>query len=535
MGRILWNIWDAASYDVVELLIKDGSLPALNKILECGSRHPVQLNEYNSQTPCALAMQFTGKDSETLEVGGYNTPDYKSTDNVLDYYPTFANKSVGDEVAWNKKYIGKKRVALSQIPYSKKDTNCIYSINGFSKKKASYTYLVEKDFDKNGIKRCSISDKIYEVKLLKSNDKAIIQIDDFGGCISEIECDNNSNNDIWIDEKSGFKAFCFKDEDDKIIVLLTDVWEYTLTNIDITEEFREAIGPFMGVSYGRLYRNGKFGKPYYSGGSGRAEDILYLLMEQMARCFTKMNLWLMENIECDALISYQPCVDEASHEFYGWWKNSVGLQKEFYWNLIKKAYYLADCHLSSVIQKMNETDRIMVTSDHGIYAVKYNFYINEYLEREELLVTKNEKIDVNSSKIFFHPAETGALYLGGASVSVKPMINALLKLEICGHKVIKSVEKPKSRVMGDYFIVPEDNINIKADFSGKLLEKTNKTGCHTVNTNISSMRAICFLTDNVEKKGYSSGEEISYKKISDIFINNIKIEGYKNEKNSILW
>lgn len=135
MNKTFWTIWDAASYDIVNTMLNEGSLPNLKKILKTGKGFPVILNDYNSQTPCALAMQFTGKDSSFLDVDGYNTPNYKSLEHQTGYYCTFRNKKVSDYLAWHQKYIGYKKIGLSQVPYSSDETNEIYGIDGFSKKR----------------------------------------------------------------------------------------------------------------------------------------------------------------------------------------------------------------------------------------------------------------------------------------------------------------------------------------------------------------------------------------------------------------
>ena len=73
MTRTFWTIWDCASYDVIMEMMDEGAVPNLRRIMKKGKYYPVVLNKFNSQTPCALAMQFTGEDSETLDIGGYHT------------------------------------------------------------------------------------------------------------------------------------------------------------------------------------------------------------------------------------------------------------------------------------------------------------------------------------------------------------------------------------------------------------------------------------------------------------------------------
>lgn len=126
----------------------------------------------------------------------------------------------------------------------------------------------------------------------------------------------------------------------------------------MNDSFRNEVGVFMGGAYGRLYRRGDFGKPFYAGGTGRAEDIYFLLLEQVAVFFTRANEFLFESGNYDSIISYQPCVDEANHEFYGWWERSEGDKKNFYWKLLKKhitwristlEQYLIKCLIQTIL------------------------------------------------------------------------------------------------------------------------------------------------------------------------------------------
>lgn len=411
MTRTFWTIWDCASYDVIMEMMDEGAVPNLRRIMKKGKYYPVVLNKFNSQTPCALAMQFTGEDSETLDIGGYHTPNYNSNEDKTSYYPTFANREIGNKVAWHQKYIGKKKIALSQIPYSLESTNDIYGINGFSKKLSSYILLKEDDLLKENIS-IKIGKHDFVFSLLQKSDIRYINVESKTCNVNKnIKVNTNSDNDFWVSENSGFKLFSYTDENDSVFALVTDAWEYELSKINMNDSFRNEVGVFMGGAYGRLYRRGDFGKPFYAGGTGRAEDIYFLLLEQVAVFFTRANEFLFESGNYDSIISYQPCVDEANHEFYGWWERSEGDKKNFYWKLLKKAYNLADKHLGTILDKMSDSDNIIVTSDHGVYGVKYEFYINEYCKRNNLLCADGNRIIENKSKIYYHPADTGALYL----------------------------------------------------------------------------------------------------------------------------
>lgn len=530
MSKLSWIIVDAASYDIVEKLISENALECLKIISEKGIGTKMKIHPFNCQTPCALAVQFTGMMPWELDIGGYHTPNYMAEGNEkLKYELSFKNRYVADNVCWHNKNIGNKKIKLCQIPYYNDDVNEIQLINGYSEKIYGYTLMY---YDEINWKKANDTQEtvinlygdIYKIVLNNDRKRLLLENQKCGKKIN-IGINENENNDFWITEDTGFKFFAFDLNDEhKMMLLFTDVWKYQLHNITIDEHFRNEVGTFLGGAYGRLYRNKKFGTNYYYGGDGTAEKIYLKMLNQLAACFEKMNMFMLKKIDYELIIAYQPCVDDASHEFYGWWKNSEGKDKQFYWNIMKKAYMLADHHIKMIYSQLDREDSVMVTSDHGIYSVSYNYYINEYLyEKKHLLYADEGEIDVKRSELYYHPANTGALYFNEALSEDKKqnIIQELCSLNIDGRKVIRELKKTDGKkVFGDYFIIPEAEINLSPQRSKCLLEITPKTGCHTINIGVSSMDAIFFAQGKRVLDNCSNN--ISNTDIRNVIINSIK-------------
>ncbi len=518
MNNLFWLIWDAASYEITQKLLIENELHNVKKLINNGVGCKMLLHEYNCQTPCALATQFTGYQPKAIEIGGYYTPNYlfKGAER-LKYKLSFLNKNVATTVLWHEKHIGKKRVGLCQIPFSNSDVNDINNINGYAKKKHGfkiiYYNMLEWNFSGNDlITSFMLHERKYNI-ILKSNGRDVILKNSTGQKVI-VECNSNQNNNVWLDDRSGFQFFAFDlNDDNKIMFLFSDVWEYSFEGFKPDKDFKDNVGVFMGIAYGRQYRNGEFGKNYYYDGDGTAERIYLNILEHVALCFKKMSEYMISKHRYDIIISYQPCIDEASHEFYGWWKNSEGEDKLFYWEILKKAYRFADAHLGVFLDHSDNNDNIVLTSDHGIYSVKYNFYINEYLHTIGLLsYNEDNMIDVNKSLVYFHPANTGAMFFrDGLSEEEKNDIKGLFRdIVIDGIATIRELKDTKGEmIFGDFFIIPEKDVNILAERNDCILTKTPKTGCHTVNNNESSMAAIF----------YAAGE---------YFQNDCDFEGLKN-------
>lgn len=520
MSKLIWLIWDAASFYIVQKLFKEGAAKNLKKVEKIGGSAAVSLHEFNCQTPCALAVQFTGYRPAMFGIGGYYTPLYNEKgERQLLYDLTFKNKKVGKEVLWNKKFIGNKSVSLGQIPYLPPNFQNISNIDGFSEllyeSKIFYSNEMEWYMENNyKVSFVNVFNKEFKVGI-KNDDVLLESLENHE--IIKITKNINDKNDFWLDESSGFKFFVFTGEENKTLFFFSNVYRYNTKNIAVNCKFRKNIGVFFGVAYGRKYRGGVFGKPYYLGGEGYAEKIYMSFVLQVAKTFEKISMFLLSNNN-EITVAYQPCIDEVSHEFYGLWKNSHSDIKDYYWQLIKKAYDYADDHLGAILKKMKKNDVIFITSDHGIYDVDKEFYINEFLCRKGYLKFANDKIDYIKTLVYYHPCNSGALYFNCDKSVQETVLRELLELKICNRKIIEEIIPTcEEKVFGDYFVIPADGIVIEAKRNEIIYDDTRKTGCHMVNNQKKSMQAILF--SNFELKISS---DVNNTDIKDIILSALK-------------
>lgn len=502
------------------------ALPNLAQIVKQGVKSSVTLNKYNCQTPCALATQFSGILPEKNQIGGYYTPKFqKSGRGKLEYYLTFKNKNVAKNALWCKKNIRDFPVVLGQIPYSDPNQNNIKKIDGFTGMcyEAKLLYEEELEFkavNENKICNITVFEREFQIIIdTASESKKIFLCHPGSNTKIDVYCDINTNNDVWLDELTGFKFFAFTLENGKKMFLFSNVYQYHTKGIKIDHTFREKVGVFFGVAYGKKYRNGYFGKPCYEYGNGNAERIYLCLLEEVSKSFERLNLFLLQQ-EAELIVSYQPAIDEVSHEFFGWWKNTQGRQKEIYWDMIKKIYQLVDEHIGKVMRYLGDEDQLVITSDHGIYEVDSIFYINEYLYRRGYLkYRQNNEIDVEESKVFYHPCNSGALFINERLKERKKILEDLREVSVKGRKIVKEIiDTNGNKVFGDYFIVPAAGINFDARRSNDFLELTNKTGCHTVNTGAESMKAIFFAKSPYLNQN-DIPKEIKNTQIKDFILN----------------
>lgn len=110
------------------------------------------------------------------------------------------------------------------------------------------------------------------------------------------------------------------------------------------------------------------------------------------------------------LIAYQPCADVVSHEVVTAAMVTGADRSSPEWRLLTAAYQLADAHLGQLIRTAAADASVIVSSDHGMDAKSAAVQVNQALAEAGLVrITPSGTVDLDASRIYFHPAEHGAL------------------------------------------------------------------------------------------------------------------------------
>ena len=532
--KVLWIIWDAASKDVVELLLKENKLPNLKIVQETGISRRVKLHKYNCQTPNALAVQFTGMDTGMLKIGGFFTPTFKDEKITTEYHNTFLSTSAAENALWLDLLREKKKVILSNVPFAnnknilkKINMDFISNFNGYEYKVCSEHVIKSEDYKMDQCIYNKIEAMHIETQYLNRNVQIFFYKKGSEECCSVHLEDSRTKylsltvgqispmNEqcFWINEHIGFRVYALKREDSNYIVLFTAAYSLEKSK-DSTkicfEEFKSITGPFFGESYGRIYRKGFLGKLKVDGGDGNAEKVYLDLSEQLAEYFNECNYYLMKNLDYDFMIAYQPCIDEVGHELFGHWKLARELKlhdrEQFYWDLLTRIYRAADQYIGKILALNDENINIIITSDHGMSRVSREFYINEYLKKLGYLKLKEDNtIDIESSALFYHPCNNGSLFV---NESAKKLFKAKIQKEFINLVDDQTDQKPiykirkmhKRSVYGDYYIEVAEGYILKSALSDKVFRDTNKSGMHISRSDLSSMDAIYYAAGPVIDK-----------------------------------
>jgi hypothetical protein len=544
--RVVWIIWDAASKDVVELLLKENKLPNLKIVQDSGISRRVKLHNYNCQTPNALAVQFTGMDTERLNIGGYFTPTFKNEEITAEYHTTFMSSAVAENALWLDLLKEKKKVILSNVPFAGNKgiienlgLEFTANFNGYEHKVCSEYVIRSEDYKMESCIYDNIPAMRIESRYLNRNVQVFFyNTGSEEGCSVNIEDSRTKQLDLtvgkiypmkekcfWIDEYIGFRVYVLKREASNYTVLFTAAYslEKLKDNTKIClEELKAKTGAFFGESYGRLYRKGYFGKLKADAGDGSAERLYLELSEQLAEYFNEVNYYLMKKLDYDFMLAYQPCIDEVSHEFFGHWKLAHELadpeNEHFYLNMLTRIYCAADSYVGKILKLKDENINIIITSDHGMSGVAREFYINEYLRQSGYLKLKEDNtIDIKASALFFHPCNNASLFVNDSYRKLfedKIQFDLLNLVDVRTSKkpVYKITKMPERSIYGDYYIEGTEGYILCAALSDSAFGDTNKSGMHMSRPDISSMDAIFYASgpaiDKKDDRKLLSNKEI---------------------------
>jgi predicted AlkP superfamily phosphohydrolase/phosphomutase len=98
--------------------------------------------------------------------------------------------------------------------------------------------------------------------------------------------------------------------------------------------------------------------------------------------------WLMANYPTDFFLAVFTSTDRVCHRFLNRALLAEGPEKDAAWKAIASVYRLVDDGIGEVMEKASEDDWLLVLSDHGFAAKKWNIHVNQYLVEEGILSVK---------------------------------------------------------------------------------------------------------------------------------------------------
>ena len=126
--------------------------------------------------------------------------------------------------------------------------------------------------------------------------------------------------------------------------------------------------------------------------------------ERFAKWTTDVSLYIKKQYKPDLLFFYYPQIDHEEHKYLLVDPRQRGYtekKSEKFMGYITWAYQLADRTIGDVLKNMNDDDRLLIVSDHGMEPVHTMISPNHELEKAGLLtIDKDGKVVSEKSKAF---------------------------------------------------------------------------------------------------------------------------------------
>jgi hypothetical protein len=194
--------------------------------------------------------------------------------------------------------------------------------------------------------------------------------------------------------------------------------------------------PLLAAAPNALYREGKLGLRLAEGGDGAAERLLASCLLQMSLRYLAEFLDSVEQRDSRLVIGYQPALDIMLHEFAGyldpacqfWSATREAVIDELVLTLLESL----DAFISRLEALAGPEDRVVVCSDHGMASLDTLIFPNTVLaQRGYLAKTPDQKIDAARSICFYHPAETGVLWINPAVARQRGVSAGSIAADLC--------------------------------------------------------------------------------------------------------
>ncbi|MCC7435055.1 MAG: alkaline phosphatase family protein [Methanoregulaceae archaeon] len=156
------------------------------------------------------------------------------------------------------------------------------------------------------------------------------------------------------------------------------------------------------------YQRGLFGKPYYEGGSGQAEERLLEVVQSDCDYLTAGIKFALNRYQPDALFHYTPMSDSAGHTWMGFLDPDVpGTDpkvREFLWRCYERVFQKQDAWLGKILDMVPADTVVTLVSDHGMEGVTHYANVNAILAQAGLLTfDEGGRLDLTKTQVCAPP------------------------------------------------------------------------------------------------------------------------------------
>ena len=462
LPRLLWMLIDGFPHWLLDRYARDprrrAAIPALAGVLDDGRVSPLLPVWPNCQTPPSLSTLWSGMEPLETGITGFNLPQtgegYEDGDPMA-IRPAFAARPPHVRFLWDLYASRGHHVRLCHIPFVTPERlagRARYVSYGFGPPVRKISLMPAQDTEgRAGWQREDLGDDVATTTATWSLPQGPVRVD-LGAWVPQVFGDRSRE----------------------------------------TAARMKSAAPFLGSAPNGFYRSGGFGPRLDDGGDGAAERLLAAALVQMARRYIEEFLDSVAQNDSRLVIGYLPALDIMLHEFAGYLDPACAFWSEEREAVIDPLVFDLVARIDRFLVRLQKiigpADSVLVCSDHGMASLDTLIYPNTALERRGYLVRSAAGgIDPARSACFFHPAETGVLWVNEARLAQNGLTRVRIAADLCDdfHGLPggrPSVLPVGGRALAGYAVLghlrPGARQQAKATLTGDLWHRSRKCGEH---------------------------------------------------------
>jgi predicted AlkP superfamily phosphohydrolase/phosphomutase len=400
---VLWVLWDGASYDVVRELLDAGDLPALAS-LDAGRIARIAPLTPNCQTPPSLASLFTGTTPAEHGVTGFYVPRREPEATFVDRRSGFERAVLRHPLIWERVSAVGTWVGLSHIPWSVPDSSSVI-VDGYQRCLSEPDVI---ELEPGANVEVELGDHRLHVRATRTGCEVGVPGTAEPITLAATGPLRLSPRPLRFGPGQATRLGLTTGTNGRLLLAHIGLWEMRVSPPRLADATDEAVGAFLGKLLGEPYNQGALGLRAMEGGDGSAEGALLESARWQIDCFTRSGESILRMAPRDGLaMIYLPTLDAVQHEVFRWWAEDSRMR-----DVLRRAYRMADQALAGLLREVGPGCTVVVSSDHGAAALRRHYHVNETLARAGLIrFDEHGKIDVPASRVAFHPAADGSVWV----------------------------------------------------------------------------------------------------------------------------
>lgn len=436
----------------------------------------------NCQTPPSLAALFSGTNSATTGISGFDQPDFADPSRAMSRRG-FNMLAPGTRMIWDWAAEAGLDVRISHLPY--------VDVTRLGAALRRYAYGFGSPVVAPAVFDCREAEALFGRAQL-----ANVSGDGWAPLWAFRPSEGPDTG-----RASGLASRRLIEGREKLV--FTGAWRVERLGTDVVSRH---LRPLLAGGLQHWYRRGELGRTLQQGGCGDAERLFVETLRLVAGGFEDEWLDSLATARRGLVMAYQPALDLALHELAGYLVEDCA-----HWSADREAVVLPllvdmlsdlDRTIARTAALLAPDDRMIISSDHGMTPVDLTLRPNALLRGNGYLELDGDgRIDPKRSVCFYHPAENGLLCLNRELLAERRISehDLLAKLGSALDRAsgrtstlrswpgLETVSGAPPWLSARHYLSGGRFVQVKADPGGAVAERSIKTGEHIATSDDSEL------------------------------------------------